>query len=259
MLSAKEDGSLYNVETFVYFWVIRVLLRLSCSLKFKLYHMDVKNVSLNTYLNMEFNQGVSNYATKKDGVIKKGGYVEVEDFPFANIMKKIMESLTKSHDNATQEKNHVVNNVSDIIDDVVNDYVSVNEGYIPMNNEVHDRYGPVNEGVTKDVDICKRADKKLKKIVDGNKIPTNVSIASLYNMYFHYEESVLKWKYLYHKWIALERKLSKETLTCEEVFQLLEDIIVKGNENLMRTHVYVDDMTNKMVEHVVHQMQLSMV
>ncbi|KAL5058242.1 hypothetical protein RYX36_029846, partial [Vicia faba] len=99
---------------------------------------------------------VGNYATDKDDVIKKGDYVEVEDFPFANIMKRIMENLTKYNDNGKQEKDHVVINVGDNIDYVVNDSINIDEGFIPMSDEVHDGTEPINEGVTKDVDLCKR-------------------------------------------------------------------------------------------------------
>lgn len=67
------------------------------------------------------------------------------------------------------------------------------DGPIPFDSS---RSEPVNEGVTKHVGLCKRSYKKSKKIVDGNKIPTNVSIASLYNMSSHYKESVQKWKYI---------------------------------------------------------------
>ena len=74
-------------------------------------------------------------------------------------------------------------------------------------------------------------------------------------MSFHFKGSELKWKYLCHKRITLERKLSKEALTFEEVVQLMKDVIVKNNENIMIFHIYVDDMLDKMVEHFVQQMQ----
>ncbi|KAL5079391.1 hypothetical protein RYX36_007812, partial [Vicia faba] len=116
-----------------------------------------------------------NYATDKDDVIKKGDYEEVEKSPFANIMKRIRENLTKPLDKVNQENDHVLINVSDNIHYFVNDIVSIDEGFTLMNNEVHDELEPVNEGVTKDVDLCKRKDKKSKIIVDGNRIPTNDS------------------------------------------------------------------------------------
>ncbi|KAI5408415.1 hypothetical protein KIW84_054299 [Lathyrus oleraceus] len=51
-------------------------------------------------------------------------------------MKRIMENLTKSHDKASQGNDQVKKNVSNNIDNIVNDYVSV------------------DEGVTKDDDLC---------------------------------------------------------------------------------------------------------
>lgn len=55
MLSAEEDGNLYNAETFAHLEAIRLLLRLSYIMKFKLYQMDVKNALPNRYLNMKVN------------------------------------------------------------------------------------------------------------------------------------------------------------------------------------------------------------
>ncbi|KAL5058238.1 hypothetical protein RYX36_029842 [Vicia faba] len=66
-----------------------------------------------------------------------------------------MENLTKSNDKGKQEKDHVVINVGDNIDYVVNDSINIDEGFIPMSDEVHDGTEPINEGVTKDVDLCK--------------------------------------------------------------------------------------------------------
>lgn len=117
------------------------------------------------------------------------------------------------------------------------------------------RSAHVNKGVTKDVGLSKRSGKKSKIIVGSKKVPTNVYIAPLYNMSFHCEESVMKWKYLYHKRMTLETKLSKEDLTFEEVVKLLEVVIVNYNENLRIVHINVDDMSDKMVEHFVQKMQ----
>ncbi|CAI8595116.1 unnamed protein product [Vicia faba] len=119
-------------------------------------------------------------------------------------MKRTMKNLTKSHEKDTQEKDHMVNNVSDNIDDVIDYSFSSDKGFIPMNNKVHNGSKSVNKGVTKYVGLCKSFGKKSNKIVDGNTIPTNGSIGSLYNVCFHYEKSVLKRKYLYHKWVALK-------------------------------------------------------
>lgn len=69
--------------------------------------------------------------------------------------------------------------------------------------------------------------KKSKKVVRGNKFPDNVLTVPLENVSFHYEVSVLKWKYVYHVRIASERDLSKEALKCYEIMELLEDAQIK--------------------------------
>lgn len=105
MLSAEEDGNFYDAENFTpisHLGAIRLIQILSCILKFKLYHMDVKSAFLNRYLNMEVNQDFSNYATNKDCVLNKDDYVEVDDdIRFVNIMKIIIKNITKSQDMAT--------------------------------------------------------------------------------------------------------------------------------------------------------------
>lgn len=63
--------------------------------------------------------------------------------------------------------------------------------------------------------------KKSIKKIDGKKIPLNIHM--LDNISFHYEESVLKWNYMYHRRIAPKREMSKEALKCEEIVELLED------------------------------------
>ncbi|CAI8612872.1 unnamed protein product [Vicia faba] len=191
--------------------------------QFNLLHkMYVSDISLhNTPHVVKYDlDDVGNYATDKDDVIKKGDYVEVEDFPFANIMKRIMENLTKYNDKGKQEKDHVVINVGDNIDYVVNDSINIDEGFIPMSDEVHDGTEPINEGVTKDVDLCKRSKNKSNTIIYGNNISINVSIASLYDMYFHYEESVLN--------CILAESSCTQLLWSN---QMLKDVIKDGNEN----------------------------
>lgn len=204
MLSAKEDVKFYDVERFApisHLVSITLIPRLPCIQKLKLYQMVVKSAFLNRYLNVEVNQDVSNYASNKDSVIKNDDYVEVDDdIPFANIMKRIIENITKSQDNATKERDNMVNNVSDNIDDVVNDF-----------------------------------------------------LALLDKMSFHFKESVLKWKHLYHQRISLKRKLSKEALKFQEVIQVLEDVTMKVNENHMIVHHCY--MLDKMVEHFIQKMQ----
>lgn len=58
-------------------------------------------------------------------------------------------------------------------------------------------------------DIMVSPVKKYKKIVRGKKIPSDVPLVPMDKVSFHYEESVLKWKYVYHKIISRERELSE--------------------------------------------------
>lgn len=119
-----------------------MLLGLSCRLMFTLYQMDAKGASLNSYLNVDGNQDdtyilydmlVTEFPTHR----KDGNVVPVNS-----------------------EVNDVVNNVNENIDDVVNDSFSVDEGYIHKNNEAHVGSALINQGVTKDVGLSKKSDKK---------------------------------------------------------------------------------------------------
>lgn len=75
--------------------------------------------------------------------------------------------------------------------------------------------------------------KKNKKIVGGKNIPINVPIAHLNNVSFHYKESFLKWKFVYHRRITPEKEPSKEAFKCEENFEILMDTqILKIVSNL---------------------------
>ncbi|KAI5436706.1 hypothetical protein KIW84_022998 [Lathyrus oleraceus] len=76
------------------------------------------------------------------------------------------------------EVNDLVNNVSDIIDDVVIDSVSADDGYFHKNTRVHVGYAHVNEGITKDVDLSKRSDKKSKKMVENRKVILKAKMTS---------------------------------------------------------------------------------
>lgn len=75
MLHAEEDETFFDTETFEpidHLGAIILIPKLLCILKFKFFHMDVKNTSIIKCLNVEVNKNVSNYATDNDGVIKKG-------------------------------------------------------------------------------------------------------------------------------------------------------------------------------------------
>lgn len=64
---------------------------------------------------------------------------------------------------------------------------------------------------------------KNMEIIGGKKIPFDIPLAPMDKVFFHYEESVLKWKYVYHRKIAIEKELSEEAMKCEEIIKLLQD------------------------------------
>lgn len=126
--------------------------------------------------------------------------------------------------------NIMENNVSNKIDNVVKKSVSADKDVIFMNIDVHDRSEPVNEGVTKDDDHG--------------------------NMYLLNEDIMLK--YLCQLRIDLERMLPTESLISEKYVQLVEEVIMKDNDNLEKALMYGVDLSDNMVEYVVHQMQFDL-
>lgn len=58
--------------------------------------------------------------------------------------------------------------------------------------------------------------KKNKKIVGGEKIPTNVQVSPMDIVSFN-SENVMKWKSIYHMRISPKRELSNEALKYEEI------------------------------------------
>lgn len=71
--------------------------------------------------------------------------------------------------------------------------------------------------------------KKNTKTFRGKKIPTNILVSLMEKVFSISKESMLKWKYVYYKRIALERELSKKALRFEEIVELLEDAQVMKN------------------------------
>ncbi|KAK2368794.1 hypothetical protein QL285_081963 [Trifolium repens] len=55
----------------------------------------------------------------------------------------------------------------------------------------------------------------------GRSIPQNVPDVPMDNVSFHFSANAAKWKYVYHKRLALERELSEEALECKEVMDLI--------------------------------------
>lgn len=64
----------------------------------------------------------------------------------------------------------MLNSVSDNIVDVVDESVNVDKGSFHNNNGVHVGSSPGNEGITKDIGLSKRSDKKSKKKVENRKV-----------------------------------------------------------------------------------------
>ncbi|WJX12364.1 hypothetical protein P8452_02874 [Trifolium repens] len=60
-----------------------------------------------------------------------------------------------------------------------------------------------------------------KKKKAGRSIPQNVPDVSMDNVSFHFSASAAKWKFVYHRRLALERELSDEALECKEVIDLI--------------------------------------
>ncbi|XP_057416161.1 uncharacterized protein LOC130710807 [Lotus japonicus] len=92
-----------------------------------------------------------------------------------------------------------------------------------VKRKVHkDNAAPViDETPTEELDKSDTGSAARKRKI-GKRIPENVPAAPLDNIYFHSEESVGKWKYVYQRRIAQERELTGEILHCQEIMKLLE-------------------------------------
>ncbi|KAK2374766.1 hypothetical protein QL285_075706 [Trifolium repens] len=60
-----------------------------------------------------------------------------------------------------------------------------------------------------------------KRRVGGRSIPPNVPDVPMDNVSFHFIDSAAKWKFVYHRRLALERELSDEALECKDVIDLI--------------------------------------
>lgn len=81
-------------------------------------------------------------------------------------------------------------------------------------------------------DICEEEEEKervskhfkiAKHSISGNKLPKFVSFVLLENIFFHSEENVIKWKFVFHCNIFAEYELVKNAQECAEIMQLLSD------------------------------------
>ncbi|KAK2390771.1 hypothetical protein QL285_064285 [Trifolium repens] len=61
-----------------------------------------------------------------------------------------------------------------------------------------------------------------KRKVAGRSIPPNVPDVPMDNVSFHFSASAAKWKFVYHRRLALERELSDEALECKYVMDLIK-------------------------------------
>lgn len=209
---------------------------------------------------------------ENDDVTPENSYVSDDDFVHEDVKVDtgvahigVVNKKNEKRKYASKgKKNHAVNNMEKNVETLCEDAVSSDE-IIVLGCSINNMYKVFNkhtkstmvfiklfvrdfqikvEGMEDDAkdilhDSVVHALKKNKKLVCGKKIPTNVLISPLDNMSFHYKKSVLKWKDVYHKRIALERKLPKEALTFEEVVEILEYVIVKDNGILTIVQSYV--------------------
>ncbi|KAK2396678.1 hypothetical protein QL285_058320 [Trifolium repens] len=60
-----------------------------------------------------------------------------------------------------------------------------------------------------------------KRKVAGRTIPPNFPDVPMDNVSFHFSASAAKWKFVYHRRLALERELSEEALECKDVMDLI--------------------------------------
>ncbi|KAK2395680.1 hypothetical protein QL285_057393 [Trifolium repens] len=56
----------------------------------------------------------------------------------------------------------------------------------------------------------------------GRSIPQNVPDVPMDNVSFHFPTSAAKWKFVYHRRLAIERELAEDTLECIEVMELIK-------------------------------------
>ncbi|KAK2417317.1 hypothetical protein QL285_039630 [Trifolium repens] len=56
----------------------------------------------------------------------------------------------------------------------------------------------------------------------GRSIPQNVPDVPMDNVSFHFPTSAAKWKFVYHRRLAIERELAEDTMECTEVMELIK-------------------------------------
>ncbi|KAK2454193.1 hypothetical protein QL285_001782 [Trifolium repens] len=79
----------------------------------------------------------------------------------------------------------------------------------------------------------------------GRSIPKNVPDVPMDNVSFHFSASAAKWKFVFHRRLALERELSDEALECKEVMELIHQA------GLMKTVSGLGSCYEKLVEEFI--------
>ncbi|XP_057418393.1 uncharacterized protein LOC130712583 [Lotus japonicus] len=103
--------------------------------------------------------------------------------------------------------------------------------------------GCENQGREKEEDVPDIVAAEKKKFA-GRRIK-NVLAAPLDNVFFHFEENVLKWKYVYQRRLAREREVGSDVLECKEVMTLIE------KARLMKSVLQVDRCFERLVKEFV--------
>jgi hypothetical protein len=84
-----------------------------------------------------------------------------------------------------------------------------------------------------------------KKSVGKKKIPQGIPDVPIDNIFFHSLENVGRWKFVFHRRLALERELSNEALQCKEVVNLI------NHAGLMKTVSGMGDCCEKLVKEFI--------
>ncbi|WJX24287.1 hypothetical protein P8452_13412 [Trifolium repens] len=79
----------------------------------------------------------------------------------------------------------------------------------------------------------------------GRSIPPNVPDVQMDNVSFNFSDSAAKWKFVYHRRLALERKLSDEALQCKDVMDLTRKV------SLMKTVSGIGKCYEKLVKEFI--------
>ncbi|PNX80093.1 putative envelope-like protein [Trifolium pratense] len=82
---------------------------------------------------------------------------------------------------------------------------------------------------------------RAKRSVKGRKVPVAVPYVPLDNVSFHLENGPTRWKYVYHRRLALERNLKDDVLKCKNIADVLT------HAGLMRTVSDLGDYYDKLV------------